>query len=102
MADKTEKQDLAWKAIGGLLGLVTAWAARKIIGFAWEKSTGRKPPADSESLEISLGEAIGYAVVMGVGMQVTQIVVARTARKRYDAWKAVKDAAREAAEEITS
>ncbi|ACZ89477.1 DUF4235 domain-containing protein [Streptosporangium roseum] len=97
MADKTEKQDMAWRAIGGLVGLATAWGARKVIGFAWEKATGRKPPADNESLDISLGEAIGYAVVMGVGMQVAQIVVARTARKRYNAWKAVKNTAREVA-----
>ncbi|MEV4183771.1 DUF4235 domain-containing protein [Streptosporangium canum] len=97
MADKTEKQDMAWRAIGGLVGLATAWGARKVIGFAWEKTTGRKPPADNESLDISLGEAIGYAVVMGVGMQVAQIVVARTARKRYNAWKAVKSTAKEVA-----
>ncbi|MDP9866611.1 MULTISPECIES: DUF4235 domain-containing protein [Streptosporangium] len=97
MADKTEKQDMAWRAIGGLVGLATAWAAKKVIGFAWEKATGKKPPADSESLDISLGEAIGYAVVMGVGMQVAQIVVGRTAKKRYNAWKAVKDTAREVA-----
>lgn len=97
MADKTEKQDMAWRAIGGLVGLATAWGARKVIGFAWEKATGRKPPADNESLDISLGEAIGYAVVMGVGMQVAQIVVARTAKKRYNAWKAVKNTAKEVA-----
>ncbi|WP_326824190.1 DUF4235 domain-containing protein [Streptosporangium sp. NBC_01639] len=95
MAGKTEKQDMAWRAIGGLVGLVTAWTAKKIIGFAWEKSTGRKPPVDSESLDIGLGEAIGYAVVMGVGMQVAQILAARTARKRYNAWKTVKDATRD-------
>ncbi|MBB4916438.1 DUF4235 domain-containing protein [Streptosporangium saharense] len=95
MADKSEKQDLAWRVIGGLAGLATAWAARKVIGFAWEKTTGKKPPADNESLDISLGEAIGYAVVMGVGMQVAQIVVARTARKRYDAWKSVRETAKE-------
>ncbi|WP_433240704.1 DUF4235 domain-containing protein [Streptosporangium sp. CA-135522] len=97
MADKTEKQDMAWRAIGGLVGLATAWGARKVIGFAWEKTTGRKPPADNESLDISLAEAIGYAVVMGVGMQVAQIVVARTARRRYNAWKSLKDTAREVA-----
>lgn len=95
MADKTEKQDMAWKAIGGLVGLATAWGAKKVIGFAWEKTTGKKPPVDSESLEISLGEAIGYAVVMGVGMQVAQIVVTRTTRKRYNSWKSAKDAAKE-------
>jgi hypothetical protein len=97
MADKTEKQDMAWRAIGGLIGLATAWGAKKVIGFAWEKTTGKKPPVDNESLDISLGEAIGYAVVMGVGMQVAQIVVARTAKKRYNAWKGVKAAAKDVA-----
>ncbi|GIH99623.1 DUF4235 domain-containing protein [Planobispora takensis] len=95
MADEKEKQDMAWRAIGGLVGLVTAWAAKKILGFAWEKATGKKPPLDNDSLEVGLGEAIGYAVLMGVGMQVAQILAARTARKRYNAWKALKEAAKE-------
>ncbi|MGR6916208.1 DUF4235 domain-containing protein [[Actinomadura] parvosata] len=85
-----DKPDIAWRVVGGLVGLVTAWAARKILGFAWKKATGKEPPIDTESPEVSMGEAIGYAVVMGVGMSVAQIVVNRTAKKRYDAWKALK------------
>ncbi|WP_084957763.1 DUF4235 domain-containing protein [Thermoactinospora rubra] len=88
MAD--EKPDLAWRAIGGLIGLATAWAARKALGYAWVKVTGKEPPVDSESPEVSMAEAIGYAVVMGVGMSVAQIVVNKTAKKRYDAWRALK------------
>ncbi|MFD2350339.1 DUF4235 domain-containing protein [Nonomuraea ferruginea] len=75
---------------GGLVGLVTAWAARKLLGFAWVKATGKEPPIDPDSPEVSMGEAIGYAVVMGVGMSVAQIVVNRTAKKRYDSWRALK------------
>ncbi|NUR87861.1 MAG: DUF4235 domain-containing protein [Nonomuraea sp.] len=85
-----EKPDLAWRVIGGLLGLVTAWAARKILGIVWVKATGKDAPIDSESDEVSMGEAIGYAVMMGVGMSVAQIVVNKTAKKRYNAWKALK------------
>ncbi|MEU7000572.1 DUF4235 domain-containing protein [Nonomuraea sp. NPDC046570] len=88
MAD--DKPDIAWRVIGGLVGLATAWAAKKVLGFVWVKATGKEPPVDAEAPEVSLGEAIGYAVVMGVGMQVAQIVVNRTAKKRYDAWRAVK------------
>ncbi|GGL26777.1 DUF4235 domain-containing protein [Planomonospora parontospora] len=95
MTDAKEKQDLAWKAVGGLVGFATAWAAKKVLSVVWEKTTGKKPPADHDSLDVSLAEAIGYAVVMGVGMQVAQIVMARTARRRYDAWRALKDAARD-------
>ncbi|NUW42825.1 DUF4235 domain-containing protein [Nonomuraea rhodomycinica] len=93
MAD--EKPDLAWRVIGGLVGLATAWVARKALGFVWVKTTGKEPPVDPDSPEVSLGEAIGYAVLMGVGMSVAQIVVNRTAKKRYQAWRSVKQAARE-------
>ncbi|GAA2203971.1 hypothetical protein GCM10009850_001130 [Nonomuraea monospora] len=85
-----DKPDIAWRVVGGLVGLVTAWAARKVLGFAWKKATGKEPPIDTDSPEVSMGEAIGYAVVMGVGMSVAQIVVNRTAKKRYDAWKSLK------------
>ncbi|HLU75330.1 MAG TPA: DUF4235 domain-containing protein [Nonomuraea sp.] len=88
MAD--DKPDIAWRIVGGLVGLVTAWAARKLLGFAWVKATGKEPPVDPDSPEVSMGEAIGYAVVMGVGMSVAQIVVNRTAKKRYDSWRALK------------
>jgi hypothetical protein len=88
MAD--DKPDLAWRVIGGLVGLVTAWGARKILGYAWTKATGKEIPVDTDSDEVGMAEAIGYAVVMGVGMSVAQIVVNRTAKKRYEAWKSVK------------
>ncbi|MFG3442043.1 MULTISPECIES: DUF4235 domain-containing protein [Nonomuraea] len=85
-----ERPDVAWRVVGGLVGLATAWAARKILGFVWVKTTGKEPPVDPDSPEVSMGEAIGYAVVMGVGMSVAQIVVNRTAKKRYDSWRALK------------
>jgi hypothetical protein len=85
-----DKPDLAWRVVGGLVGLATAWAARKILGFVWVKATGKEPPIDPDSPEVSMGEAIGYAVLMGVGMSVAQIVVNRTAKKRYDSWRALK------------
>ncbi|MDA0633021.1 DUF4235 domain-containing protein [Nonomuraea sp. MCN248] len=88
MAD--DKPDVAWRVVGGLVGLATAWAARKLLGFAWVKATGKEPPIDPDSPEVSMGEAIGYAVVMGVGMSVAQIVVNRTAKKRYDSWRGLK------------
>ncbi len=88
MAD--DRPDVAWRVIGAGVGLLTAWGARKLLGLAWVKATGKEPPIDPDSPEVSMGEAIGYAVVMGVGMSVAQIVVNRTAKKRYDSWRALK------------
>lgn len=90
MAD--DKPDMAWRVVGGLVGLGTAWAARKLLGIVWVRATGKEPPIDPDSPEVSMGEAIGYAVLMGVGMSVAQIVVNRTAKKRYDSWRAVRRA----------
>jgi len=84
--------DFGSKAVATLAGAAAAFVARKTIIFAWTKATGKEPPSDTDSPEVSMGEAIGYAVVMGVGMSVAQIVVNRTAKKRYDAWKALKQA----------
>ncbi|GAA0370670.1 hypothetical protein GCM10009530_21020 [Microbispora corallina] len=88
----SEKPDMQWRLVGGLLGLVVGFASRKVLAFAWEKATGRKPPASADSPDISLGEAIAYAVVMGLGMEVTRIVATRAAAKKWRSWKdAAKD-----------
>ncbi|ETK32392.1 DUF4235 domain-containing protein [Microbispora sp. ATCC PTA-5024] len=88
----SEKPDMQWRLVGGLLGLVVGFASRKVLAFAWEKATGRKPPASADSPDIGLGEAIAYAVVMGLGMEVTRIVATRAAAKKWRSWK---DAARD-------
>ncbi|GGO26380.1 hypothetical protein GCM10010116_52910 [Microbispora rosea subsp. aerata] len=88
----TDKPDMQWRIIGGLLGLAVGFCSRKVLTFAWEKATGKKPPASADSPEIGLGEAIAYAVVMGLGMEIARIVVTRSAAKKWRSWK---DAARE-------
>lgn len=91
-----DRPDLQWRIAGGLIGMAVGFASRKVLGFAWEKVTGKKPPASADSPEISLGEAIAYAVVMGLGMEIARIVVTRTAAKKWQSWK---DAA--AAKDVT-
>lgn len=92
MADKSaEKPDMTWRIVGALVGLGVGFASRKVLSFAWEKSTGKKPPASADALDISLGEAIAYAVVMGLGMEVARIVALRVAAKKWQAWKAAAE-----------
>ncbi|GAB3155919.1 DUF4235 domain-containing protein [Microbispora hainanensis] len=88
----TDKPDMQWRIVGGLLGLAVGFCSRKLLAFAWERATGKKPPASADSPEIGLGEAIAYAVVMGLGMEITRIVVTRSAAKKWRSWK---DAARD-------
>jgi hypothetical protein len=88
-SDEAEKPDMAWRVIGAVVALGVGYGTRKAIEFGWKKATGKKPPADPNSLETGLVEAIGFAVVLGVGMEVARIVATRTAHKRYQAWKAI-------------
>jgi hypothetical protein len=88
MADKAEKPDMAWRMIGGVVALGVGFATRKVIAYGWQKATGKKPPSDPDSLEISMAEALGYAVVTAVGMEVARIVATRAAAKRYRSWSA--------------
>ncbi|MBD3137763.1 DUF4235 domain-containing protein [Microbispora bryophytorum] len=87
-----DKPDMQWRIVGGLLGLAVGFCSRKVLTFAWEKATGKKPPASVDSPDIGLGEAIAYAVVMGLGMEITRIVVTRSAARKWRSWK---DAARD-------
>ncbi|GII76410.1 hypothetical protein Sru01_13920 [Sphaerisporangium rufum] len=93
--EKIDKPDLAWRLIGAVVALGVGFVTRRAIEFGWHKTTGRKPPADPESLETSLAEAVGFAVVLGVGMEVARIVATRSAHKRYRAWKAIPGKARQ-------
>ncbi|AAZ55970.1 hypothetical protein JCM3263A_17100 [Thermobifida fusca] len=83
MADKDG--DLAARIIGGVAALAAAYVTRKALTLLWTKAVGKEPPADPESPDISLGEALGWAVLTGVGMEVTRVLAVRTVHKRLAA-----------------
>ncbi|RCV49484.1 DUF4235 domain-containing protein [Marinitenerispora sediminis] len=80
MADKDG--ELAARIVGGVAALAAGYAARKVITFAWTRAVGKEPPSDPESPDIGLGEALGWAVVTGVGMEVARVLAVRAAHKR--------------------
>ncbi|HET7016952.1 MAG TPA: DUF4235 domain-containing protein [Streptosporangiaceae bacterium] len=73
--------DYGSKMINALAGAAAAYIARKAIGFAWTKATGRQPP-DSEEREAGLGEAVAWAVVIGAGVGVARVLATRLATRQ--------------------
>jgi len=73
--------DYGSKMINALAGVAAAYVARKAIGFAWTKATGRPPP-DSEEREAGLGEALAWAVVIGAGVGIARVLAARLAARQ--------------------
>lgn len=74
--------DIAAQIVGGVAALAAGFAARKALTFAWTQATGKEPPTDPESLDVGLGEALGWAVLTGVGMEVARVLAVRAAHKR--------------------
>ncbi len=73
--------DYGSKMINALAGAAAAYVARKAIGFAWTKATGRQPP-DSDERETGLGEAVAWAVVIGAGVGVARVLATRLATRQ--------------------
>lgn len=83
MADK--RSDIRTRIVGGLAAAAAGYCARKVINFAWTRITGRVPPEDPHDPEVALAEAIGFAVVAGVGMEVARLLATRVAVRRLAA-----------------
>jgi len=68
------------KAVTALVGFGAAFAARKVIQFAWKKITGKEPP-EPEDPQVALAEALAWAVAMAVGVQVARMLAVRAATR---------------------
>jgi hypothetical protein len=71
---------------GRLAGtLVTAGAvfvARKALTVAWTRATGKTPPTDPADPAVSIAEALTWAVIAGITVEVTKLFAARATSRR--------------------
>ena len=66
---------------GELAATVAGLVARKVISLAWTRITGKVPPDDPHDPRVGLREAIGFTIVMGVGMELTRLLALRATVK---------------------
>ncbi|WP_159943779.1 MULTISPECIES: DUF4235 domain-containing protein [unclassified Nocardiopsis] len=70
-------------AIAGLVaGLAAQYVMRKALNFAWTRAVGEEPPTDVDSPDVTLGRALGWAVMAGVGTEVARVLAVRAARAK--------------------
>jgi hypothetical protein len=65
----------------GVVGFAAAFVARKVIQFAWKKTTGREPP-ELEDPEVALGEAVVWGVLTAVTVQLARMLATRAVSRR--------------------
>ncbi|MFC8304865.1 DUF4235 domain-containing protein [Specibacter sp. NPDC057265] len=74
------------KLLGTGISLGAGFAASKVVDAVWEKSTGSKPPKDSNDLESSFRSALTFALVSSAVAAVIQVLAGRTTQKAIARW----------------
>jgi hypothetical protein len=79
MSDK--RGDGLSRALGATAAFAAGYGARKVITFGWKQVTGREPPSDPHDPQVSIGEALLWAVLLGVSMETARLLAGRAATK---------------------
>ncbi|MBW8482166.1 DUF4235 domain-containing protein [Actinomadura parmotrematis] len=78
-----DKGDMGWRVVAAGAAFAGGWVAKKAIAVAWKKGTGKEPPTNPESPDVALSEAIGWIVVMGIGVEVARLLATRAAARQW-------------------
>jgi hypothetical protein len=76
------------KVAGMAAAFAAAFVARKVITFFWTRITGKAPPVSPEDPDVGIKEALGWAVVTGVGLEAARLLATRAATKQVRARQA--------------
>jgi hypothetical protein len=88
------------KLVGTLVTAGAVFVARKALNAVWTRATGKTPPTDPADPAVSITEALTWAVVAGVTVEVTKLFAARaTTRRALPAAETVPETVAEAAPE---
>jgi len=82
-----QRTDIVTRVAGMAAAFAAAFVARKLITFVWTKATGKEPPVSPEDPEVGMKEALGWAVVTGVGLEAARLLATRAATKQVRAYQ---------------
>lgn len=72
-----------WSAMALASTLGASMAARKAMTTSWKVATGKEPPQNPADPDVSLGEAVAWAVISGVAVGVARMLASRRAANYY-------------------
>ena len=80
MADK--RGDGVSRAVGTFAALTAAMVTRKLVTVGWKKITGKEPPSDPQDPQVHFGEALSWAILLGVTMESARVLAHRAATRK--------------------
>jgi hypothetical protein len=81
MSDNGGGGDIGTKAMVAVAAFGATFITRKALIFGWTKITGKEPPNEHDS-SASWATALGWAMVMGVGIQAARMAASRAVMSR--------------------
>ena len=69
------------RAVGAFAAFAGAYGARKVVAYGWRRITGKEPPTDPQDPKVGIGEALTWAVLLGVAMEAARLLAGRAATK---------------------
>lgn len=73
----------AYSALGLVATLGATMLARKAMSLTWKLSTGKPPPTNPEHPDVSMGEAVMWAMASGVAVGLARMLAGRKAADYY-------------------
>ncbi|MGA8995957.1 MAG: DUF4235 domain-containing protein [Nocardioidaceae bacterium] len=71
-------------SLAGLAATVVATIiARKAMTATWKVSTGKEPPTNPEHPDVSMAEAVAWAVASGVAVGIARMLAGRKTAEYY-------------------
>jgi Protein of unknown function (DUF4235) len=70
------------RALGATAAFAAGYGTRKLVTLAWKRITGKEPPSDPNDPQVSIGQALTWALVLGVSMETARLLAGRAATKK--------------------
>jgi Protein of unknown function (DUF4235) len=74
--------DKGGKAAASLAAFAAAYGTRRLVAAAWQQVTGKAPPADPHDQQVTIGEALTWAVLTGAAIEAARVVAIRLASRK--------------------
>jgi hypothetical protein len=59
-----------------------AFVLKRVLGMAWTRVIGKEPPTDLSDRKVTLPEAIGWTVLLGVTAELARFAIVRATTRR--------------------
>ncbi len=72
-----------WSVMGLAATVVATMVARKALTATWKVATGKEPPVNAAHPDVSIPEAVSWAVASGVAVGMARMLASRRAANYY-------------------